>query len=60
LDIRGRVLTGGCRKLHIQELYNFNVSPNIIRVKKSRRIKWMGDAAHMGDENWILYLSLKT
>jgi hypothetical protein len=30
--------TGGCRKLHNEELCNLYSSPNIIRMIKSRRI----------------------
>jgi hypothetical protein len=33
-------VTGGWRRLHNEELRNLYVSPNIIRVIKSRRIKW--------------------
>jgi hypothetical protein len=32
--------TGGWRKLHKEELHNLNSSPSIIRVIKSRRLKW--------------------
>jgi hypothetical protein len=30
-------------------LHNLYASPNIIRVIKSRRIRWMGHVAHMGE-----------
>jgi hypothetical protein len=30
----------GWRKLHNEELHNFHASPNIIRMIKSRTIKW--------------------
>jgi len=33
--------------LHNDELHNLYSSPNIVRVIKSRRIKWVGHVAHM-------------
>jgi hypothetical protein len=41
---------GEWRKLHIEEHHNFYSSPDIIRQIKSRRMKWMGHVAHMGEE----------
>jgi hypothetical protein len=41
-------VTGGWRKLHNEELHNLNSSPSIIRMIKSRRMKWAGHAARMG------------
>jgi hypothetical protein len=40
-------VTGGWRKLHNEELHNLYCSPNIIRVIKSRRMKWAGHVARM-------------
>jgi hypothetical protein len=40
---------GSWRKLHNDELHNLYSSPNIVRVIKSRRIKWAGHVARMGD-----------
>jgi hypothetical protein len=40
-------VTGEWRKLHSSILYS---SPNIIRQIKSRRMKWVGPVAHMGEE----------
>jgi hypothetical protein len=37
----------GWRKLHNEELHNLYSSPNIIRMIKSRRIRWAGNAARM-------------
>jgi len=28
-------------------------SPNIVRVIKSRRIRWVGHVARMGEERWV-------
>jgi hypothetical protein len=41
-------LTGDLRKLHNEELHNLYSSPNIIRMIKSRRIRWAGHVARMG------------
>jgi hypothetical protein len=36
------------RKMHNDELHNLFSSPNIVRVIKSRRMKWAGHVARMG------------
>ena len=36
------------RRLHNKELYALYFSPNIIRVIKSRRLRWAGHVARMG------------
>jgi hypothetical protein len=36
---RGKV-TGGWRKLHNEELHNLYCSPSVIRMIKSRRMRW--------------------
>ena len=36
------------RRLRNRELYALYSTPNIIRVMKSRRLKWGGQAARMG------------
>jgi hypothetical protein len=41
-------VTGDWRKLHNEELRNLYSSPNIIRMIKSRRVKWTGHVARMG------------
>jgi hypothetical protein len=38
-------VTGGWRKLHNEELHNLYFSPSIIRIIKSRRMKWAGHVA---------------
>jgi hypothetical protein len=40
-------VTGGSRKLHNEELHNLYSSPNIIRMIKSRRMRWAGSMARM-------------
>jgi hypothetical protein len=42
-------VTGGWRRLHNEELHNLYASPNIIRVIKSRRIRWMDHIACIGE-----------
>jgi hypothetical protein len=41
-------VTGGWRKLHNEELHNLYSSPVVIRMIKSRRMRWAGHAARMG------------
>jgi hypothetical protein len=36
------------RKLHNDELHSVYSSPNIVRVIKSRRMRWAGHVARMG------------
>jgi hypothetical protein len=40
--------TGGWRMLHNEELHNLYSSPSIIRVIKSRRMRWAGHVARTG------------
>jgi hypothetical protein len=42
-------VTGGWRKLHNKELHNLYSSPSIIRVIKSRRMRWVWHAARLGE-----------
>jgi hypothetical protein len=37
------------RRLHSEEIYDMYSSPNIIQVIKSRRMRWMGRVACMGE-----------
>jgi len=38
------------RRLHNEELNDLYCSPNIVRVIKSRRMRWAGYVARMGEE----------
>jgi hypothetical protein len=40
---------GSWRKLHNDETHNLYSSPNIVRVIKSRRMRWAGHVACMGE-----------
>jgi hypothetical protein len=42
-------VTGEWRRLHNKEPYALHCSPNIIRVIKSRRLRWTGHVARMGE-----------
>jgi hypothetical protein len=42
-------VTGEWRKLHNEELNDLYSLPNIVRVVKSRRIRWAGHVARMGE-----------
>jgi hypothetical protein len=41
------------RKLHNEELHNLYSSADIIRQVKSRRMRWVGHVARMGDERKV-------
>jgi len=46
---RGRdEVTGKWKKLHNEELNDLNSRPSIVRVIKSRRMRWAGHVARMG------------
>jgi hypothetical protein len=41
-------VTGGCRKLHYEELRDLYSSPSIIRINKSKKMRLAGHVARMG------------
>jgi hypothetical protein len=45
---KGQNISSYWRKLHNDELHSLYSSPNIVRVIKSRRIRWVGHVARMG------------
>ena len=47
--VRRDELTGEWRKLHNEELNDLFCSQNILRVIKSRRMRWAGRVARMGE-----------
>ena len=46
-------VTGVWRKLHNEELSDLYSLLNIVRVVKSRRIRWAGNVARMGEETGV-------
>ena len=46
------------RKLHNEELHDLYSSPNIVPAIKSRRIKWVGHVARMGERR-VAYRDLQ-
>ena len=44
-------VTGEWRKLHNEELHDLNSSPIIVWVIKSRRIRWVGHVARVGERS---------
>jgi hypothetical protein len=46
-------VTGEWRKLHNEKLHNLYSSPDIIREVKSRRMRWAGHVARIGEERKV-------
>jgi hypothetical protein len=46
-------LTGKWRKLYNEELNELYCSPSIVRVIKSKRMRWAGHVARMGDRRGV-------
>ena len=46
-------MTGEWRKLHNKELNDLYSLPNIVRVVKSRRMRWAGHVARMGEDRVV-------
>jgi hypothetical protein len=43
-------VTGGWRKLHNEELQDLYFSPSMIRINKSRRVRWAWHVLQSGGE----------
>jgi len=50
---RREEVTAEWKRLHNEELNDLYSSPNIVRVIKSRRMRWAGYVAHMGEERGV-------
>jgi hypothetical protein len=48
-------VTAGWKKLHNEELHELYSSPSIIRIIKSRRMRWAGNVAGMGKKKRNAY-----
>jgi hypothetical protein len=46
-------VTGEWRKLHNEELNDLYLLPNIVRVVKSRRMRWAGHVARIGKDRYV-------
>jgi hypothetical protein len=49
-------VTGGWRKLYNEELHNLYSSPSIIRIIKSRRMRWAEHVARIGEKRNVYRL----
>jgi hypothetical protein len=43
-------MIGSCRKLHNDELHNLHCSTKIIRMIKTKMMRWAGYVARMGEK----------
>jgi hypothetical protein len=50
---------GGWRKLHDEELHNLYTSPSIIRIIKSRRMRWTGHVARREEKRKVCRLLVR-
>jgi hypothetical protein len=48
-------VTGEWRKLHNEDLHDLYSSPSIIRIIKSRRMRWAGHVARRGRRGTLIY-----
>ena len=53
ITLRSDEVTGEWRRLDKEELSDLYYSPNIVRVIKSRRMRWAGHVARMGEERGV-------
>jgi len=52
-------VTGEWRRFHNKELNDLYPSPNIVRVIKSKRMRWAGHVAHVGEEKEVYRVLLE-
>ena len=52
-ELKKRDLTRKCAELHNLELNDLNFRPNIVGVIQSRRARWAGHIARMGEEKCL-------
>ena len=50
---RGEEVTAAWRKWHNEELNDMYCSPNIVQVIKTRKMRWVGHIAHMGERRGL-------
>jgi hypothetical protein len=53
---KGDEVTGGWRGLHNKEFHNLYSSLSIIKMKKSRKMRWAGHVAQMEEKSHALQL----
>ena len=53
MDLGGTKKRGEWRRIHNEELNDLYPSPNIVRVIKSRRIRWAEHVARVGEERGV-------
>jgi hypothetical protein len=46
-------MVAGWGKFHDEALHNLYSSPNIIRMMKSSRMRWVGHVARIGEEEFL-------
>ena len=56
--LRRNEVKGEWRKLHNEELNNLYTSPSVVRVVKSRRMRWVGHVARMAEGRGVYRISV--
>jgi hypothetical protein len=51
---------GGWRKLHNEEIHDLHFSPSMIRIIKSRKMRWAGHVARIGEKRNVYRLLVRT
>jgi hypothetical protein len=46
-------VAGDCRRLHNEELHNLYSLANIIKLIKSKGMKWAGHVARIGEKRYV-------